>query len=141
MPSDRAQLNVELLATAFGRLEEAFAQPVDSPLALDGTIQRFEFVFELFWKTFKIFLDDEGITTNSPKAAIQAAYRAEYFDDESAWLALLRARNETSHTYNDQRARRVYALVQSHMGTMRVVLNSLRQHAGEGEDSASAPLP
>lgn len=40
------------LGSAIERLQEALQEPLTNNLALDGTIQRFEFVFELFWKSF-----------------------------------------------------------------------------------------
>jgi hypothetical protein len=51
-------------------LAEALEEPESNPLAIDGTIQRFEFVYELFWKTFKNLLETEGITTYTPKEAL-----------------------------------------------------------------------
>lgn len=41
------------LGRAMGWLREALEVPRTSPLALEGTIQRFEFVIEIFWKAFK----------------------------------------------------------------------------------------
>jgi hypothetical protein len=68
------------------------------PLAIDGTIQRFELTFELFWKTVRRLLARQGVEANSPKAVLQQAYRLRWLDDEQAWLALLKDRNLTSHT-------------------------------------------
>ena len=45
------------LSRALARLEDALAVPESAPLAIDGTIQRFEFVFELCWKTMKALLE------------------------------------------------------------------------------------
>ena len=41
------------LGAALERLREALQEPETNSLAVDGTIQRFEFVIELFWKTLK----------------------------------------------------------------------------------------
>lgn len=47
------------LKTAFARLKEAVPQ-VQNQLDKDGVIQRFEFVFELVWKTLKDYAEDKG---------------------------------------------------------------------------------
>ena len=41
------------LGRSLGRLAEALGVAAEEPLAIDGTIQRFEFTFELFWKTVR----------------------------------------------------------------------------------------
>ena len=101
------------LGRALDRLREALAQPEDNPLAIDGTIQRFEFAIELCWKALRRLLQREGITTATPREALQQAFRAGWLADETAWLQMLHDRNETSHTYNEKTARRVYASIRS----------------------------
>ena len=46
---------------------------------MDGTIHRFEFTFELFWKTSRRFLQQEGIDTASPKSTYNAKMAREIF--------------------------------------------------------------
>ncbi len=99
------------LARALERLREALAQPVENPLAIDGTIQRFEFAIELFWKALRRLLVHEGITTTTPREALTEAYRAGWLSDEAVWLQMLRDRNETSHTCDEATAKRVYASI------------------------------
>lgn len=48
------------LARGLDRLGEALDVPEGHPLAVDGTIQRFEFTFELFWKLLRRLLLREG---------------------------------------------------------------------------------
>ena len=45
---------VAYLSQALDRFDEALAVPLSNPLAIDGTIQRFEFSFELSWKAIKV---------------------------------------------------------------------------------------
>lgn len=109
--SERTQRSLERLERALARLSEALDEPPDGPLVLDGTIQRFEFVFELAWKTMRHCLAEEGTETATPRETLRAAYAAGIVSDEDGWLALLQARNETSHTYDDEVGRHVYAAV------------------------------
>ena len=83
------------LERALTRLEEALAVPEDAPLAIDGTIQRFEFALELTWKSLKRVLADEGIETRTPREAMTEAFRAYWIDHEALWLSMLRDRNAT----------------------------------------------
>lgn len=47
-------------SNALKRLEEA-TREVPSEIVIDGTIQRYEFTFELAWKTMKDYLEYNGI--------------------------------------------------------------------------------
>jgi predicted nucleotidyltransferase len=76
------------LGKALDRLEEALGQPLENPLAVDATIQRFEFTIELFWKALKRCLDFEGIDTSTPRGALQQAYQVGWLEDESKWLQI-----------------------------------------------------
>jgi len=74
-------------------------------LLRDGVIQRFEFTFELAWKTLKAVFEDEGlIGLNSPKTVLREAFVAELIKDDELWLAMLNDRNSTAHIYNEQLA-------------------------------------
>ncbi len=107
---------VQALGRALARLGEALAEPETNPLAIDGTIQRFEFAIELAWKALRRFLIREGVTTTTPREVLQEAYRAGWLSDEAAWLQMLRDRNQTSHTYNE--AVRIYANVRAALPEM-----------------------
>ena len=87
-----------------GKLVEG-AQRYDGTddLARDGLIQRFEFTFELAWKTLKALFENEGlIGLNSPKSVLREAYAAQIIEDEELWLAILQDRNRTAHLYSEE---------------------------------------
>jgi nucleotidyltransferase substrate binding protein (TIGR01987 family) len=69
---------------------------------MDATIQRFEFTFELLWKTLRRFLQQEGVDTASPKNTLRHAYRRGILDQEQLWLDMLRDRNRSSHVYDEE---------------------------------------
>jgi len=87
------------LRRATERLEEAVKLPRDSGLVAEGTIQRFEFVFELVWKTVKRALEYEGRISKTPRDSLKEAYALGWLDDETVWLDMLDCRNATSHLY------------------------------------------
>lgn len=57
--SDKLHNQLRLLDTAIARLEKALARPVDE-FVLDSAIQRFEFTFELLWKSVKTYAEEAG---------------------------------------------------------------------------------
>lgn len=85
---------------ALKRLDEGIKKAKDQ-LDNDGVIQRFEFTFELTWKTLKLYLLNEGIITNSPKEALKEAFRLGIITDEECFLDMLTDRNQTAHIYSE----------------------------------------
>ena len=52
---------LEKLEKALDKLEFMHSKGIDKDRAyIDSSIQRFEFVFELYWKTLKAFLEYQG---------------------------------------------------------------------------------
>jgi len=132
MSASQMKATFESLGKALGRLEEALGQPVENPLAVDATIQRFEFTIELFWKALKRCLEFEGIDASTPRGALQQAYQAGWLEDESRWLQMLRDRNETSHTYDEAKARKIYERIRANQPALRAAYEFLRQRFATG---------
>jgi nucleotidyltransferase substrate binding protein (TIGR01987 family) len=108
------------------RLAEALKVGAEEPLAIDGTIQRFEFTFELFWKVVRRLLARQGVEANSPKTALQQAYRLGWLNDEQQWLDVLKDRNLTSHTYREPLALEIYGRIPGHHAAMRAAFDQLQ---------------
>lgn len=122
MSADRNRQTLETLGRALDRLEEAVAEPEQaSRLVIDGTIQRFEFAIELFWKALKRLLEAEGVQTATPREALRAAYAAGWLDDEALWLGMLADRNRSSHLYDEAMARALWQRIPRHAAAMRAV--------------------
>ncbi len=96
---------------ALQRLKEAaieLEKDDASDVVRDGLIQRFEFTYELAWKTTKQYLEEVGIVdNNSPKAVIKAAYAQNLIFNEQNWLLMLNDRNLTSHVYKEEIAEEI----------------------------------
>ncbi|MFN3819823.1 nucleotidyltransferase substrate binding protein [Blastomonas sp.] len=73
-----------------------------SQLEQEGTVQRFEYCWELAWKTIKDYLEFQGVVldTVTPRAVLKAAFAANLIEDGEVWMTALNARNKMSHTYN-----------------------------------------
>ncbi len=91
----------EKFRKALNRLDEGVKKAKDQ-LDNDGVIQRFEFTFELMWKTLRLFLLSEGIITNSPREALKEAFRFGLISDEECFIDMLEDRNQTSHIYSEE---------------------------------------
>ncbi|MBP1968350.1 hypothetical protein J2Z83_000442 [Virgibacillus natechei] len=53
MSERKSMQSLANLEKALGRLEEALNEDDNNSLYIDGTIQRFEFTYELFWQLRK----------------------------------------------------------------------------------------
>jgi nucleotidyltransferase substrate binding protein (TIGR01987 family) len=100
---------------ALGKLKEGVLKFDNAnDLLRDGLIQRFEFAFELAWKTLQACFEDEGLMgLNSPKTVLREAFSAGLIKDDELWLAMLNDRNSTSHIYNEKLAIEICDHIQS----------------------------
>ncbi len=73
-----------------------------SQLEKEGAIQRFEFAFELAWKTLKDYLEDQGVEIKeaTPRKIIKEAFSAGILPDAQVWMEILQYRNLLSHRYD-----------------------------------------
>lgn len=91
----------------------------------DGTIQRFEYTIDSFWKFINIYLEiEKGVVFNgtSPKEILKVALKNKLIDDDE-YLSLFNAvsdRNITSHIYNENIAKNV---VKNIFNYYQVILN------------------
>jgi len=101
---------------AINKLEEALTENLENlsdnakQIIIDGVLHRFEFTFELAWKTMKDYLEYMGITNKigSPRENIQAAFKQGLIDDGEIWIEIMLSRNELSHLYDEQISRKIY---------------------------------
>ena len=104
---DEVKFSVKEFKKAFARLQEGVRR-ANSDLTRDGVVQRFEFTFELLWKTLKVILEDKGVIATTPKDCLQAAFRHGWIADDIVFVEMLEARNTMSHQYNEAEAQKVF---------------------------------
>ncbi len=95
------------LIKANKKLKEA-AKLKPTRIHKDATIQRFEFTFELAWKTIKAYVEDQGFECKSPKNCFREAARLDLVKDPEVWFEYLKDRNFIAHTYNEKLADKIY---------------------------------
>lgn len=94
---------------AVQRLKEALDKDSsEDSVYVDGTIQRFEFTFELAWKLAKAILGYQGIEAPAPRTAIKEAFRTKLIADGDGWIDMLGDRNKTAHLYDESEAVKIY---------------------------------
>ena len=100
---------IKRLLNATERLKEAL-QERESDIVIDGTLHRFEFTFELAWKTMKDYLEYFGIIDGigSPREIIKTAFANGIIEDGDNWIKMMLARNSLSHLYDEEKSREIY---------------------------------
>ena len=93
-------------------LDEVAALP-ETDIVRDAAIQRFEFTFELVWKTLQLYLEHEGFESAGPRELKRAFIVRLISDQDEAdvWLQMLDDRNLTSHAYDETLAVRIYTRI------------------------------
>jgi nucleotidyltransferase substrate binding protein (TIGR01987 family) len=103
-PDIRWQQRLTNFERALRLLREAMAEGPEAlnQLEKEGVIQRFEYCFELAWKTMKDYMEASGIVVDvvMPRQVIKDAFAAKVLNDGATWIAMLDHRNLLSHTYN-----------------------------------------
>jgi nucleotidyltransferase substrate binding protein (TIGR01987 family) len=92
------------LERAYKQLDEAMSRVEQlSNLEKEGLIQRFEYTFELAWKTLKDYLESQEVTAGYPREVIKSAFHYGLIKDGEVWMDMLEKRNLMAHTYDEAR--------------------------------------
>jgi len=94
------EIDVEPLFKAIGTFEK-FRKHLITDQDKAGSIQAFEFSFELAWKTMKRILAKKGVEVRSPKDCFREAALNKMINDPRQWFKFLEKRNLTVHSYNE----------------------------------------
>ncbi|MDR3117341.1 MAG: nucleotidyltransferase substrate binding protein [Puniceicoccales bacterium] len=130
----------EPLIHVLGTLEEAWIRAQQGPTDLvvrDGTIQRFEYTYELATRTLRRYLamqalSGEEIARMGFKNLIREAnVRGILRGDVAVWESFREARNWTSHTYRSPVAAEVFAKIPAFIGEVKFFLEELQRREGE----------
>ena len=135
-------LDLSPLEDAVTQLEEAL-ELYDSDLALSdprlkrhlraAVIQAFAFTYELSFRMLRRYLDlaspnpaeIDGIVFND---VVREAYKQSLLRSElPEWLEFRRNRGTTSHTYNEEKAQKVFESVPDFLQEARYLLNRLHE--------------
>ena len=135
---ERLMQRKKIVSQSYNRLEHIIARfqemhktpeafDEDEKMAYrDSLIKRFEFSCDVTWKFFKDLLEEKyGIKVASPKKVFQecAAQNIITQEESREFLAMVDARNATSHTYDEEMAEKVGLKIISFYDVMKTVFN------------------
>ena len=83
---------------------------LDKEILYEVSAKRFEYTFEVLWKTIKLFLNKEGIDCNSPLECFKQFYKVAKLEEKYGKYIpkVVRFRNEMVHIYNFDTAKFIY---------------------------------
>jgi len=104
---------------AFALLEEAvnlIKERKITQLEQEGIIQRFEYTWELTWKTLKDYLEYKGVImeTITPASVIRESVSANLIKNGEIWINALDFRNKMSHTYDFKKFEKIIADIEKY---------------------------
>jgi nucleotidyltransferase substrate binding protein (TIGR01987 family) len=124
-------LSSEELVKAVRSLEEAVHlqstakdDSIEKNVFRDACIQRFEYCIELAWKLSMRLL---GSTTAAAKPAVREMARNNLIQNPSEWIDFIEARNNTSHTYDEEVAAKVFLQIQKFLPHVQALLAELQK--------------
>ena len=129
MKKSEVHHSLEKCEKAFGQLKDAVQEASDgNQLKQDGVIQRFEFTFELLWKTLREYLAFLGKSINNPRDTLKESFREQIIADEQTFLDMLEDRNLSTHSYDFETTRRIFGHIQSkYVEAMQALLAELKK--------------
>lgn len=102
----RWKQRLENYRKALGTLERGAALAAErelNELERLGLIQGFDFTHELAWNMLKDYLESLGFTDfHGSKDTVRLAFREGIVDNGEIWMAMIKSRNLSSHTYNNE---------------------------------------
>lgn len=109
------------LEKALISLEKVLLEP-KTDITRDATIQRFEFCVELSWKTAKKIM---GTNSVAPRIVVREMAAQRLIKNPDEWFTYLDARNESSHTYKEDIAEKVYSVAKAFLPEGKALLDKM----------------
>ena len=106
---------------AHSRLKEAVGIEEENDIKRDVVIKRFEFTYELLWKTYKKIARIQKLDYFNPKACFQFAFKSGLIKEEELFLEIIDARNKTTHVYSEEEAKKIYDFIKERVMAVFVI--------------------
>lgn len=116
-------------------LASAEKEDLSNEFIISGVIDKFFIQFELGWKLLKELLKYEGnpqASSGSPREIIKTAYTVYDFIDEKLWLSMLNSRNDMSHIYDGNAAKRMVGqILEQYIPAFEQMQKSIEKQYGQ----------
>lgn len=126
-----AKLDLTALKKSLATLRKATKLDLNDELVRDASIKRFEFTYEIAWKMMQRHLVWTGQTDAvllPRKELFRQAARHSLIEDPIRWFDHQEGRNLTSHTYNEDNAKKLVALLKDFVTDTVKLLAALKEH-------------
>jgi nucleotidyltransferase substrate binding protein (TIGR01987 family) len=124
----RWQERHEFYQKALNQLTSGLASyPNLNDLEKDGAIQRFEFTFELAWKTLQDYLAQQAgyVDVKGPRPVLKQAVQDGLLIDGYTWIQMLDRRNALTHVYDETESREILEIVSTTYLPLLLELNTI----------------
>lgn len=115
---------------AYTTFQEVLKEPfLSNAIMRDASIQRFEYTVDAGWKALKEVLREQfGIEVASPITAFREAFAQNLISKNDRWIDMVKARNETSHIYNEQNAIKVVSFFKEYEALLGELATTLKKY-------------
>ena len=100
-------------------------------LIMSGVIQNFEFTYELSWKFIKRWLShnlgSSNVDGTTRRELFRLAAEHQLLKSVDDWMFYHQARNQTSHTYDENTAREICQAAESFLPLAQALLERLKE--------------
>lgn len=136
---DDMDLDISSFSKAVERLSDGLEELEQYPelsSIRDGVIQRFEFTYELAHKTLRRYLSISAASKKEidtmvfPDLIRTGNEQGLLLSDWPVWKGYRQSRNDTSHTYDEEKAQRVMDKIPAFLKEARYLLEQLQMRIG-----------
>lgn len=128
-------LNIAPLKKAFLSLDKALERSKKNSQDLevrDACIQRFEYTYELCIKMIKRYIEQEmplseKVDQLNYRDLLRVALEMGLINHIDRWFQYREARNQTSHTYDEDKAQAVYNILSDFLQKAQFFINQINQ--------------
>jgi nucleotidyltransferase substrate binding protein (TIGR01987 family) len=125
---------------SLAKLEQAIhAGQLDplNELEKEGLIQRFEYTFELAWKTLQDLLKHKGyMDIAGPNPTLEQAFQDGYFVDGHVWKQMKKSRDLSTRTYNEETAENIFESIRDRYSEAFKALEERLEQERSGKQSS-----
>jgi nucleotidyltransferase substrate binding protein (TIGR01987 family) len=109
MAMEKLQQSVEFISRSSKIDEFGGDNQVLDEMIKEGLIQRFEYTHELAWNVMKDYAEFQGnATIGGSRDASREALQLKIITNGDVWMDMIKSRNKTSHTYNQETADEIF---------------------------------
>lgn len=95
--------------------ESTLSNKLIQEILKEGLIQRFEYTHQLAWNVMKDYAEYQGNNEiGGSRDATREAFKMGLITDAEGWMDMIKSRNETSHTYNEETAQAIILKIINH---------------------------